>query len=1340
MPNWTDEQKQAIYEKGKNILVAAAAGSGKTAVLVERMINKVINEGIDIDKILVVTFTNAAAAEMRERILDALYKKLEENPDDERLQKQINLLNMASICTIDSFCLEVVKSNFYELENMSPNFRIADTPEIELLKQEILEELFEKKYLEENEDFSKLITTYTNYRDDTPLKDLILKIHTFISSSPFPEKWLDDKIEMFNLENNLERDFSQTIWGKILLKEIDEEVKDDKIILKDVYETLTYDSDLEPFAQIIASDIEQLNTLEKHLNNWDESYEIAKNLKFITWSRKKVESEIKDEAKIIRDSVKEKLYKKLNKIFVTTSKESNQDILDMYYILLKLKNLLLEFNDIFTKRKKEKNIVDFSDVEHLALKILLKEENGKLVKTEVAKKYTNKFEEIAIDEYQDSNLVQESILTSVSRGNNLFMVGDVKQSIYKFRQAMPKLFLDKYENYNIVSNNNEKFIDNNIKEEKYIQEQIGLDISLENSHKIEQNKNLESNIDLNIESKAQLQEKKEETESTFKLPIDTLKGEKIQLFKNFRSRDKVLDFTNLIFQDIMSKKLGDVEYNKTEYLNLGALDYKENSQDLTAEIDLINKQDEINMKDETSELFKAEIKLTDQDYDQDGEDAEKDDAQEKERIEDIELEAKYIAKKIKELVAQKYQIYDRKKEKFRDIKYKDIVILLRSTKDKANIYEQEIINSGMPVFSDSTEQYLDTIEIQTIMSLLKIIDNPVQDIPLVAVLRSNIGKFTDNDLVEIRLTDKYCDFYHCMQKAKVNVNKNLKEKIDNFLNMLQQWREEQEYLALDELIWKIYMDTGYYHYVGLMPNGTLRQANLRILFERAKQYESASFKGLYQFIQFIEKIQLSSGDLGSAKIIGENDDVIRIMSIHKSKGLEFPVVFLANTNKQFNMQDIRKDPCLLHQDLGIGAKYIDYNAQVQYDTLTREAVKRKIETENISEEMRVLYVALTRAKEKLYITGVVKKIDEKLEKMEKQISMYKKENDKINPILVKKAKSYLEWMLYVYLYQKQNSKLPMKLNIENKDDLLKKWNTEEQIKEQVNDKIFEDEETSKKELEEIKEKIEYQYPYILASKIPTKTSVTKLKEIIIDQEQEKKEVDDKNTINIGVLNQNINIKENDKSNIENMLQSREEIKIEVEGKAKTNQQELFRKPNFIKEDKDKKLTPAEKGTIMHLVLQKINPKENYDLEGVKEFLLKLEEKGIINSKEKETINPNKILQFTNSKLGKELKEAKEIYKEKPFYISIPAKEIYKDETLEEEILVQGIIDLYYIDKNDKLVLVDYKTDYITEENKDELIKRYKGQLELYKRALEESLQKRVDREYIYSTYVGEIEI
>lgn len=451
MPNWTKEQKQAIYERGSNLLVAAAAGSGKTAVLVERIINKVMNENVDIDKLLVVTFTNAAAAEMRERVLDAIYKKLEDEPENENLQKQITLLNMASICTIDSFCLEVVKNNFYELENVSPNFRIADTPEIELLKQEILDELFEKKYEEENEDFTKLVSTYTNYRDDTPLKDLILKIYNYISSSPYPKEWLHEKIEMFNLKDKINEDFSTTLWGKILLQEVKEEIEDDITVLQDVQDSLSYDEDLEAFRQIIESDIKQLRALYSNLDNWDSAYQISQNIKFMIWSRKKVESEIKDEAKKIRDSVKDKYGKKVNKILISNSVQANQDIYDMYDILKKLENLILEFDAIFYKKKREKNIVDFTDIEHFALDILLKkQEDGTVKKTEVAKRYEEKFEEIAIDEYQDSNMVQEYILTSISRGNNQFMVGDVKQSIYRFRQAMPKLFLDKYSTFEKV--------------------------------------------------------------------------------------------------------------------------------------------------------------------------------------------------------------------------------------------------------------------------------------------------------------------------------------------------------------------------------------------------------------------------------------------------------------------------------------------------------------------------------------------------------------------------------------------------------------------------------------------------------------------------------------------------------------------------------------------------------------------------------------------------------------------------------------------------------------------------------------------------------------------------
>ena len=383
--NWTPEQQDAIYEKNLNILVAAAAGSGKTAVLVERIIQKILQDKVDIDKLLVVTFTNSAASEMRERVLKAIYQKLEETPEDENLQRQITLLNKASICTIDSFCLEVVRNHFYELENVSPNFRIADTTEIELLKQEVIEDIFEEKYEAEDSDFTKLINVYTSYRDDTPLKDLVLKVHNYIQSNPFPQKWLTEKIEMFNLKDNLTDDFSRTPWGSILLQEVEEELVDDITTLKKVEESLANNEELDVFFQIIRSDIEQLENLKAHLDNWDTAFEVASNLEFITWSRKKVELEVKERAKEIRDAVKKKLGKVLGKILICNSQEANQDIYDMYGILVKLQDLILTFDTEFTKRKREKNIVDFSDVEHFALEILLQ-------KKEVAKKYQDKFE------------------------------------------------------------------------------------------------------------------------------------------------------------------------------------------------------------------------------------------------------------------------------------------------------------------------------------------------------------------------------------------------------------------------------------------------------------------------------------------------------------------------------------------------------------------------------------------------------------------------------------------------------------------------------------------------------------------------------------------------------------------------------------------------------------------------------------------------------------------------------------------------------------------------------------------------------------------------------------
>ena len=1204
--SWTKEQEQAIYEKDSNILVAAAAGSGKTAVLVERIINKIINDNIDIDKLLVVTFTNAAASEMRERVLEAIYKKLEDDPNNSKLQRQITLLNKSHICTIDSFCLDVIRNNFFEID-ISPNFRIADTAEIQLLKQEALEELFEKKYETENEDFIKLIHTYTSYKDDEPLKELVLKIYENIQSNPFPEKWLNEKIEMFNLKDKLNQDFAQTPWGEILLQDIEEELIDDITILQNTKLNLAKYPELEKFKQTIANDIDQLYNLKANLNSWENSYIIANNLSFVKWPvDKKITIEQKDIAKQTRDNVRKKLKKKIEKVLIFNSKEANEDIYTMYPILNKLKELIFDFEEVFLSKKKVKNIVDFNDIEHLALKILLKEDqNGNISKSDVAKMYEEKFVEIAIDEYQDSNLIQEYILTSISNGKNIFMVGDVKQSIYKFRQARPELFLEKYATYKLKENKTEK---------------------------------------------------------------DDLK---IQLFKNFRSRNIVLDFTNIIFENIMSNILGDIEYNKEEYLNLGA-NYKDINQNLKTEINIINTYEE-NTEDQYCE-------------------EETEEEETKQIIENSQIEAKFVAKKIQEIINSNYKIYDVKKQEFRNITYKDIVILLRSTKDIAPIFEKEILNLGMPVFCDASAEYLDSIEIQTIMSVLKIIDNPFSDIPLVTVLRSPIGGFTDNDLVEMRLADKYDNFYTAMLKSKLVVNDSLKQKINIFINNIEKWRTQQEYLALDELIWQIYTDTGYYNYVGLMPNGALRQANLKMLFERAKQYETASFKGVFNFIKFIERLQLSSGDLGSAKIIGENEDVIRIMSIHKSKGLEFPVVFVSSTGKQFNLMDLNNN-VLINQELGLGVKYINYDMQIEYDTLSKTAIRNKMYLETLSEEMRILYVALTRAKEKLIITGISKDYKKELENMQTLVDMYEKNENKINPVLVKKYKKYLDWIMLVNLYNKKELKEILEINVYNKKEILKEDIQENEEKINILN-ILEKEKTDNKNSKMLQTLLEYQYKYKLETTIPTKTSVTKLKEL---------------------------------------AQAKNNNSLDI---TTENKETIFDKPKFLNKDIQEKLTSAQKGTLIHLCLQKLDQTKNYNLEDIQNLIQELQAKEIITELEAQNINAKKVYNFTHSNIWKHLKQAKAVYREKPFYINIPASEIY-GKNVEEDVLVQGIIDLYYIDKNDNIVLVDYKTDYVENGKQKELINKYKEQINLYTKALEQALGQKVHKKYIYSVYLDE---
>ena len=1122
---------------------------------------------------------------MREKILEAIYKKIEENPEDENLQKQVILLNKASISTIHSFCLDVIKNNFYEID-VSANTRIADDSEILLLQQEVIDDLFEEKYEEEDSNFIKLIKTYTKYNQDEVLKDLILRVYSYIQASPFPEEWLEEQIEKLNIEDGT--NFSDTVWGKIITENANQILEDSILKLQNIRTKMTRFPELDKFTAKIEDDIDKYTYIQNNLSDWDTAVEAINTLKNATWIKdQKITNDLKDEAKDVRESTKDE-FKKVKKLMNCSSEEAVQDIKYMYPILKMLKDLILEFSQKFYQRKREKNIMDFSDMEHLALKILVKkDENGNIVKSEIAKKYENKFEEIAIDEYQDSNLVQEYILTSVSRGNNIFMVGDVKQSIYKFRQARPKLFLDKYDNYK----------------------------------------------------------------------LDPVNGEdrKIQLFKNFRSRSNILDFTNLVFEDIMSRELGNIEYNQDEYLNLGANFEEIQNQDYKTELEILD------LSEENDDIWKTDEEETEE---------------EQEKVEDVVLEARFVARKIKELIDSKYQIIDKKTGR-RDIQYKDIAILLRTSSGVANVYEKEISELEIPVYSDSSSQYLQSVEIETIMSLLRIINNPMQDIPLVTVMRSPIGNFTDNELIEIRMVDRNSSFYEALLKSDL-------EKAHRFLSLLKELREDEEYMTLDEWIWNIYTKTGYMNYVNLMPNGALRVSNLRMLFERAKQYEEASFKGLYNFINFIDKIKFNQEDLKAAKIIGENENVVRIMTIHKSKGLEFPVVILAGVGKQFNFRDLN-GKILLDQDLGMGPQYIDSDRYIEFKTLAKKALAIKAKNEAISEEMRMLYVALTRAKEKLIIVGRQKDVNKKMSEKQKLLEIYSTIDDnKINPYLLQKYKTYLDWLELIYLKEGvANTKNLFTVNINKREKTSVKIENEV---EDISEKIIKEsnKNNDEQEKEKIKEILNWQYKHQSIEGIPTKTSVSKLKE--------KRE---------------------------------QEVQITQE-------------PKFINEEAKTKLTGAQKGTLIHLCLQKMKETEEYNLEKITELIEELKDKEIITEIEVQNIDKEKLLEYTNSQLWTELKQAKEIHKEHPFYINIKASRIYNQINKEddEDILVQGVIDLFFIDKDDKLILVDYKTDYVQNEN--ELVEEYKGQLDLYKEALEQSLNKKVDKMCIYSVYLNKL--
>lgn len=1234
---WTKEQEMAISTKGCNLLVAAAAGAGKTAVLVERIIKKLTDnvEPIDIDRLLVVTYTNAAASEMRERVGDAISKELEKNPDSSLLRRQMALLGKAHITTVHSFCLDVIRHNF-ELIDLDPVFRISDSTENVLFKQDVLDELFDEKYEDENlnPEFLRLVECYGGGRDDIGLKDMVLKLYEFSESAPYPEEWLYSSAEKFNVDDSF--DFGSSPWAGVIMDELKIEITGLICDLERILPIIDGLSDFEAYQAHIKNEIQDMEILIKSLESpWDDIVSKFASFEFQSLPRTKkgVDEETRKLVSEIRDRVKKKLNDIKNGIMLRDSKKIAEELTTLYPSMKALASLTVEFRERFKARKREKGVLDFSDIEHYAIEILVdKNADGGIIPSAAAMRYRDFFEEVLVDEYQDSNIVQELILSMVSRKDsdepNLFMVGDVKQSIYRFRQARPELFLEKYNSYQ-----------------------------------------------------------------------DSGKERRILLYKNFRSRAEVLDASNYIFKALMSKNIGELDYNDSEKLNYGAL-YPPPKDGLNikhyggpVEVNIV----ETGRADDAESLENTEDLM---------EEAQGD-------LDSVELEARAVALRIRKLmnedgytVSQKVRNEDGSEDTiYRPVEYRDIVILMRSISSTASVFTKVLEDLGIPVYSDAGNGYFEVAEVQTIVSLLEIADNPMQDIPLIAVLRSPIASFTPEDLIDIRVMDNKRSFYEAMKLKAGSGDGEVSKKAGEFLRRLFEWRKKSKVMSISEFIWYLYTDTGYYAYAGAMPGGTQRQANLRILFERARQYEKTSFKGLFNFVNFIKKLKESSGDMAEARTLGENENVVRIMSIHKSKGLEFPVVFVSGLGRGFNLKDLERR-VLFHHSLGFGPDLVDCERRFSYSTAVKHAIKGKLRLENYSEEMRVLYVAMTRAREKLILTGTVGSLEKAFKRWGDCVYF---PGNKVPEYHVQRGKNFLDWICPALLKHESlrdfRELAGINISLGEMIDDLSLWEINisrlsELLK--VQDSIMDyaaagvDSDIEGKYRAEVERRLFYSYPYSKSSMIHTKLTVTELKKMLGTS------LDDEYTEHIFVP-------------------------------------EIIKKPVFLEGREG--ISAAEKGTLMHLVMQHVPMGNVPTIESVRSLLDVMSMDEFMTVEQKSFVDIKRIVRFFESPLGQRILKSKNVKREVPFYMEVKACEIYKgleeDRYVNEMVILQGVIDCYF-EEQDGLVLIDYKTDFVKDGNTDTIREKYAVQIDYYSKTLEKLTGKRVKEKYIYLFYNNEI--
>lgn len=1282
--SWTTEQQQVIDLRNRNILVSAAAGSGKTAVLVERIVKIITdkNHPVDIDHLLIVTFTNAAAAEMRERIGNAIEKALDEQPGNEHLLRQLTLIHNAQITTIDSFCLYVVRNHFHEI-NLEPNFRIGDEGELKLLREDVLGKVLEQNYEEPSEAFSDFVEGYASGRTDAALNEMILQLYEFSRSYPWPEKWLDSFVGIYRIENREELDRAE--WLAPLTQNIRFVLKDCEQLLKQALAVTQQDDGPDMYEKAVRSDLEKYESLSK-LTSFCELSGALSDIKYDRLASSRGFEGDPDKLELVkslREQAKD-VVKKLCKQYFFCSPEMMIEQLERTEPMLEeVVRLTKQFADEFAAAKRRKNLVDFHDVEHFALQILVDEETEKAKKT--AEEFRDTFEEIMIDEYQDSNEVQETLLRSISREergeNNIFMVGDVKQSIYRFRLARPELFMKKYDSY-----------------------------SLE--------------------------------EST---------TQRIDLHKNFRSREEVLTCTNDIFYKIMARSLGNVEYDAEAALYPGAsypaMPVQENPAGEKAAEDEKVSGKQING-------FTPEILLADSND---------------ELLEDTDfsdkktLEAKMVAEKIRHLMKTQ-PVTDKSTGELRAARYSDIVILLRSLSGWADSLVEVLNGNGIPAHTVSSTGYFSTVEVQTVLSMLRLLDNPRQDIPMAAVLRSPMAGLTDEELAVLRLEDGSVPFHEAVlelaeglyeedgqkeisdSEADRKQGRNADEKTENhieitahrkllkFYKKYKQLRQLVPDTPIHELIEIILRETGYGHYVAAMPAGNRRTANLNMLLEKATAYEKTSYKGLFHFVRYIDELQKYDVDFGEADMVGENEDVVRIMSIHKSKGLEFPIVIVSGMGKNFNKQDTRSK-MVLHPELGIGLDYMDGKKRIKSPTIAKKAIAKQIDLENLGEELRVLYVALTRAKEKLILTGTLKDAPEKLEFFRQQAALYAHSSDTTAiPYLTREsAAGYLDWILPAVL--SYGDKYPVRI-VEAAELVLDEVENQLEQNENLTERIVEIEAADTQLVGQLKQRFSQRYPYQTDILRKNKYSVSELKHRAM---REKFEAEQEETIPAF-------LEEPVTPTIPLFIQRQGIVGQEAQNKAQDAGQEAESKAEQ-KIESNTANRGALRGTAVHRVM------ECYDFtseKSVQEQMDAMEKEEKITADMRTLVKERIVADFVSSETGKRMALAQRmgaLYREKPFVMGFTEEELERygfgagaqmieneaqTENAQQEImsenvsqenhmheedltLIQGIIDVFWIE-DDGITVLDYKTDRVG--TAQELIDRYATQLKLYADALE----------------------